>query len=497
MRIMSLGSRPIVDKLSTRRACLRFSAAVATVGGLTVPRAGGQAQVAPPLPETLAAGLPRLDGEMRFDDAARRAAAADFGGHVHRRPAAVLRPGSVEDVSRVVAHAGRIGLKLAMRGQGHSLSGQSQVADGVVIDSAPLGAVRLLGRDVLEAEAGALIGDAVRVALTGGLTVPVMPDAMMLSVGGLLSAGGLGETSHRAGALVDHVRELDVVTGSGEFVTCSAEREDELFRMALAGLGQCALIVRARLELAPAPAFLALRTLTYDDLGAFVADQARLAAMNAPATLTGRVTKTPEGGWRLTLIAGDAAIEAGGAPPGPTWLDGLGHRSATAPVMTPYLDYLNRRTAGITAGKAAGRPNPSLNILLPDTAIRGFLERAFASPETLQGIWLVEVSPRRPALFTQPLLRLPAAELAYEVRLQGRASASDALDHRTVLATLTGLLEAGMATGGRVYPPHAPVPSPAQWREHYGPETWTRFAAAKRRFDPTGLLTPGPGIFGA
>ena len=76
MRIMSLGGRPIADKLSTRRACLRFSAALVTLGGLTVPRAGGRAQVAPPLLETLAAGLPRLDGEMRFDEAARRAAAA-------------------------------------------------------------------------------------------------------------------------------------------------------------------------------------------------------------------------------------------------------------------------------------------------------------------------------------------------------------------------------------------------------------------------------------
>jgi cytokinin dehydrogenase len=66
-----------------------------------------------------------------------------------------------------------------------------------------------------------------------------------------------------------------------------------------------------------------------------------------------------------------------------------------------------------------------------------------------------------------------------------------------VLANLTGLLEAGMALGGRIYPPHAPVPSPAQWREHYGSETWARFATAKRRFDPTGLLTPGPRIFGA
>lgn len=495
---MRLGGRLDANNHSTRRAYLRFSAAaVATFSGLAAPRVAMRAQTI--LPSERLAGLPRLDGEMRFDDAARNAVAADFGGHVRRHPAAVLRPGSAEDLSRIVAYAGRTGLKLAMRGQGHSLSGQAQIADGIIIDSAPLNTVRLLGRDTLEAEAGALIGDAARVVLPEGLTLPVMPDAMMLSVGGLLSAGGLGETSHRAGALVDHVRELDVVTGTGELVTCSPQRESELFQMVLAGLGQCALIVRARLGLAPAPVTLALRTLAYDDLGAFLADQVRLAAASdAPATLTGRVARAPEGGWRLALVAGDTPVGTSAAtPPQPTWLDGLGHRSATAPAVTPYLDYLNRRTAGIMANKAAGRPNPSLNILLPDTAVRGFLEQAFASPETLRGIWLVEISPRRPTLFTRPLLRLPAAGLAYEVRLQGRGSAADAPDHRAVLANLIGLLEAGIAAGGRVYPPHAPVPSLAQWREHYGPETWARLATAKRRFDPAGLLTPGPGIFAA
>ena len=49
--------------------------------------------------------------------------------------------------------------------------------------------------------------------------------------------------------------------------------------------------------------------------------------------------------------------------------------------------------------------------------------------------------------------------------------------------------------GGKIYPHYCPILSKEQWQVHYGPETWPRFAAAKRRFDPNNVLTPGAGIF--
>jgi FAD/FMN-containing dehydrogenase len=59
-------------------------------------------------------------------------------------------------------------------------------------------------------------------------------------------------------------------------MTCSQERNDELFRMMLAGLGQCGIIVRARFRLAQAPGYVVLRTLNYPDLETLVSDQAPL-----------------------------------------------------------------------------------------------------------------------------------------------------------------------------------------------------------------------------
>jgi FAD/FMN-containing dehydrogenase len=79
--------------------------------------------------------------------------------------------------------------------------------------------------------------------------------------------------------------------------------------------------------------------------------------------------------------------------------------------------------------------------------------------------------------------------------MQRRASAFDADDHRAMLAANRRLVARVLEQGGKVYPPFAPVLSPAQWREHYGPAIWQRFAAAKKRFDPNSVLNPGAGIF--
>jgi FAD/FMN-containing dehydrogenase len=110
--------------------------------------------------------------------------------------------------------------------------------------------------------------------------------------------------SHRLGAQVDHVLELDVITGAGQLVTCSRERNEELFRMALAGLGQCGIIVRARLRLIPAPEHVEMCALTYDDLTAFLSDQRRLASSDALGPLGGAVTTDTSGRWRFVLFAG-------------------------------------------------------------------------------------------------------------------------------------------------------------------------------------------------
>src|SRR5260370_25548986 len=198
--------------------------------------------------------IPALDGELLLDEEPRRAVAVDLSNLHHKVPAAVLRPGSVQDVVKMVQYANRHSLKVATRGQAHSQYGQTQAEGGIVVDSRTLHAVQVIAPGSADVQAGALWADVATTTLPKGLTPRVVPTTCMaLSVGGTLNVGGLGNTSNRYGAIVDNVLELDVVTGDGRLMTCSSDRDSELFNMVLAGLGQCGVIVEARIPLIPAP----------------------------------------------------------------------------------------------------------------------------------------------------------------------------------------------------------------------------------------------------
>jgi cytokinin dehydrogenase len=436
-----------------------------------------------------------LDGGLLFDDVTRQAFGVDNGGHVRRVPWAVLKAGSVDDIVRTVTYANKHGLKIAMRGQGHCQYGQAQVEAGIVIDSSALNAIRLRGRFV-DAQPGALWGEVAKIALEKDLIPPVMPDAMMLTVGGTLSVGGIGETSYRHGAQVDHVIELDVVTGNGELTRCSREENSELFDMTLAGMGQCAIIVRARLRLVDAPRFVAIHPLHYDELNTFLSDQGRLTNVETLGMLNGQINVAPDGRSRFTLLAGVRATTSE-LPSRSQWGQGLQFSSAGTSETTSFWQYLNRRAAAVGVNRSTPFLRATLVATLSDDTVRPFLNHVLSTNAAFAGIWFFEVGVRIPARHRQPLQKVPNGPLAFELRMQRRALASETGALGAMLAANHALVTRLQLSGGKIYPPYCPTLSKTQWNSHFGPETWFRFVTAKRRFDPEGVLTPGAGIFGS
>lgn len=63
-----------------------------------------------------------------------------------------------------------------------------------------------------------------------------------------------------------------------------------------------------------------------------------------------------------------------------------------------------------------------------------------------------------------------------------------------VLAMNRTLYERAREMGGTRLTTSAIPLSQADWIQQFGP-AWKAFSAAKRRFDPKNVLTPGPGIF--
>lgn len=179
-----------------------------------------------------------LDGDLSREPALLAAAADDFGHIVRRPPVAVVRPKHASDIATTVRWAAAHGLTVAPRGQGHSVYGRSQAGGGVVVDMSGHNRVHRVEADRVIVDAGATWQAVLTETLPHRRTPPVLTDFLGLSVGGTVSAGGIGGRSHRYGSQACNVLELDVVTGNGDEVTCSPSANADLFDAMRAGLSQ-------------------------------------------------------------------------------------------------------------------------------------------------------------------------------------------------------------------------------------------------------------------
>ncbi|MDH6213913.1 FAD-binding protein [Streptomyces pseudovenezuelae] len=427
-------------------------------------------------------------------------ASADFGHIVESRPRGVLAARSADAVRELIAFAGPQGLAVSARGGGQALYGEGQADDGYVVDMAALDEVRCVpGERTLVAGAGALWRDVVRAALAEGLAPPVLPDHLGSSVGGVLSTGGFGGSSHRFGLVADWVRELEVVTGTGECVTCSPEVEPELFHAVLAGLGQCALIVRATLRLVPAPTLVRRYRLYHPAPGTFFADQRRLARDARFGHVVGQARPALGGDWQYVIDA--VAPHTGQVPTDDGLFVGdLDHEQDTAEIEDlSYEEYLYRLDRDERLLRASGewqRPHPWLTLLLPEEAAASFVPSVLAegAQEGLRGCGVVQLRPLTGSALHAPLLRRPPGELLCLLSLMRTAPPERPDVVGQLVAANRAVYERARAVGGVLYPVSALPMTPEDWRAHYGP-AWDDLVRAKALYDTNRILTRGYGLW--
>jgi hypothetical protein len=177
--------------------------------------------------EELKAGL--LGHLLRPGDEAYEVARKLWNGMFDRRPAFIARCAGASDVIRAVTFARNNGLRLAVRGGGHSFPGHSVCDGGLVIDLSPMKGIRV---DAVARTARAQPGvkwiefdheaQAFGLATTGGTVSDT-------GIGGLTLGGGLGWLSSKYGLTVDNLLSADVVTADGRLLRTSASENEDLF----------------------------------------------------------------------------------------------------------------------------------------------------------------------------------------------------------------------------------------------------------------------------
>ncbi|WP_246764302.1 FAD-binding protein [Rhizobium leguminosarum] len=427
------------------------------------------------------------------------AAAEDFGHLIHRKPQTVLKPASAADIAELMPWAASRGLKVAARGQGHSVFGRAMAEGGVVLDMTSMRTIHDVQPDRISVDAGATWSAVLDAALPHGLTPPVLTNYLELSVGGTLAVGGIGPTTFRYGMQTDNVLALDVVTGDGRHLTCSPNSNADLFDAIRAGLGQCGIITRAILRLVPAPQRVRRFNLFYTDLRSLTADQRTVLTDGRFDQLQGAILPDGAGAWRYQL---ESAVHYDGqaAPDNDAVLAGLSdQRSAAVMSDLTYIEDLSAFACLESLLRSNGHwfhPHPWLL-----TFLRGSKAEQLAG-DILAGLTNGDVGPfgrvtyypmTTKALRT-PLVRMPDESIAFPFNLIRIPASKDATKAEHMVISNRALYERLRDASGVLYPVSAFPMSQNDWKDHFGPR-WSLLHDAKQRYDPLATLTPGYTMF--
>jgi FAD/FMN-containing dehydrogenase len=104
-------------------------------------------------------------------------------------------------------------------------------------------------RGVLRCEAGVTLAEVLALIVPRGWFLPVVPGTKWVSIGGAIANDVHGKNHHRAGTFGAHVTCFELVRSTGERILCSPDRNIELFRATIGGLGLTGLVLWAEFRL--------------------------------------------------------------------------------------------------------------------------------------------------------------------------------------------------------------------------------------------------------
>ncbi|KAL8216137.1 hypothetical protein R6Q57_022974 [Mikania cordata] len=483
------------------------------------------------------------DLNLNTDQHHLESASTDFGKLTRSEPIAVLNPTSTADIAKLVklAYESPRGFAVSARGHGHSINGQSQTANGVVVQMrgpgtttpvAPLVSEKLMYVDVW---GGELWIDVLRTTLKYGLAPKSWTDYLYLSVGGTLSNAGISGQAFNHGPQISNIHEMDVVTGRGDVMTCSMDRNPELFHAVLGGLGQFGIITRARIALEPSPQMVRWIRVLYSNFSAFTHDQEYLISLhdqprsqkfdyiegfvivdeglinnwrssffspNNPVKITSLVAGgnvlycleiTKNYHQRTNLEAIDQEVEA--------LLRKLNYIPASMfTTDLPYVDFLDRVHTAELKLRSKGLwevPHPWLNLFVPKSRIDDFDKGVFKGILGNKTSGPILIYPMNKNKWDEKSsVVTPNEDVFYLVALL-----RSALDNGEETLTLKHLSDENSKILNfckeskievKQYLPH--YTTQKEWMEHYG-DKWPQIYRRKMEFDPRYILATGQRIF--
>jgi FAD/FMN-containing dehydrogenase len=427
---------------------------------------------------------------LRPGDPAYDAARRVWNGTVDRHPALIARPRSAAEVTAAVRMATTSGLEIAVRGGGHSIPGHSVCEGGLTIDlSAMKGLAVDPERRLADAGPGLLWADYDAGTQAHGLASPG-GEISHTGVAGLTLGGGIGWLSRRHGLACDNLVGAEVVLADGTVEEVDDDTAPDLMWGLRGGGGNFGIVTRFRFRVHPVPAL--------------HAGMLMWPASQAPAVLERFAQVAAAAPRDLSLVAAQLV-----APPAPFVPPELRLR----PVVAVAAVWTGAPSAGDAAVAPLRSPTPALDAfgLQPYTVIQRWFDDGVPHGRRyhVRSEWLGELDGTAARQLAAAAAAMPSPFDQVLVRRMGGAIADvrpDATAFRfrdaAYLLTIAAGWEGGddgphvewcreswgrlrpWSQGGSYVNHLAADEGRDRLRDAYGPSTWSRLVALKRRYDP-------------
>jgi FAD/FMN-containing dehydrogenase len=248
------------------------------------------------------------------------AARAVWNGMIDKRPVAVARCATPDDVAAAVGIARGASLPIAVRGGGHNVAGLATAEGGLVIDLSPMHAVTVDGeRRRATVQGGAIWREVDAATQPYGLAAPagLVSDT---GVAGLTLGGGIGWLRRKHGLTCDNLVAAELVTADGRRVRASSDENPDLLWALRGGGGNFGVVTSFEFLLHPVGPEVAYALVLYDGAGTAPALRALrglagdLPREIAPIAFTGSVPEmegvSPEAFGRPMLAVAAAYVGA-------------------------------------------------------------------------------------------------------------------------------------------------------------------------------------------
>ncbi|MGD2201138.1 MAG: FAD-binding oxidoreductase [Candidatus Bathyarchaeota archaeon] len=187
-------------------------------------------------------------------------------------PDVVVKPKRTEEVSEIVKYAYSKRIPIVPRAASSwGYGGTIPTNGGIVIELTEIKGILGLDEEnmTVTVETGLRWGKLLEYLDERGFAVYAYPSSTpSATIGGWIATGGLGIGSLKYGHLKEHIKELNVVTPTGECLTLSRENKPETFEAFFGSEGTLGVITEATLKIHPKPEVVSPQLTSFEDIGA-------------------------------------------------------------------------------------------------------------------------------------------------------------------------------------------------------------------------------------